>query len=212
MCIITRLNNSNDFLIEESKVLEGIERSISNITDILKISEKIVEEDSDNSVALGLFSFAIEEFGKALLLKECLSGKKICKVPRDLFKGKKSHDIKFKKALDNLPIEVKYAIPGITIKSNTSLESKKITLTSRGDSVTLPPGLTGKFSMIGTFPTNFDMRMSCFYLDWEDTKKTWKYKPYILSDSISRGVWKFKKEIYKFEKSLSNDYKRMKIL
>lgn len=194
------------YKIKRNDLVEGTKNCIFNISQLLEKAEHATEKDSDNSIALGLYSFAIEEFGKALLLKEYLSkNKKEYKVSKDLFTGRESHNLKFDKALENLPIECKYAVPGIRISSNTNSKPKKIVLTPRGDSVTIPPGSTGTVSMAGTFPTNFDMRMSCFYVDWDDKKQSWKYRPHILAESIKRGVWKFKQEIYKFERSFLND-------
>lgn len=194
------------YTVKKADLIEGIEKCVCNISQLLEKAEKIARKKSDNSISLGLYSFAIEEYGKALFLREYLAeNKKEYEIAQDLFKGRKSHDLKFKKALENLPIECKYAVPGIRIDVNTDSKPKKIVLTPRGDSVTIPPGVTGTISMMGIFPTNFEMRMNCFYVDWDNKKKEWKYRPRILSESIERGVWKFKKEVHKFETSFRND-------
>ncbi len=191
------------YTIKKDALVEGIRRCMYNVENLLNYAEKLVEDESENNIALGLYSFAIEEYGKALLLKEYLSENKTqYSIPTNLFRGKESHDLKFKKALDRLPMECKYAIPGIRIKSNSYSKTKEFIVTPKGDSISIAPGITGTFTTIGTFPTDFEMRMSCFYVDWDVTRDYWKYRPKIISESIITGITKFRKIIDDFWKTL----------
>ena len=56
----------------------------------------------DKEVAAGLYTYAIEEFGKLLLVKENKLGNNLYEINTDWFKGPKAHKYKFPKAFDYL--------------------------------------------------------------------------------------------------------------
>ena len=200
-----KLKSKNHYSMKKKDINKGIFRCLSNVKELLEESQRLTRKESDNSVALGLYSFAIEEFGKALMLKDYLvEDRDEYQVSKyEIFTTKKSHDLKFEKALKDLPLECIYAVPGFNV--STTNTAKEIVLTPRGDSVTLGPAVTGTVSMIASFPTDFDMRMHCFYVDWDDLRKDWKFKPRILATSIDDGIQKFKLHLHEFEKSFLND-------
>jgi len=88
------------FEISKEKLEEGIQYSLVNISVLLDHSQKACQKYTDNSIALGLYTFAIEEFGKLLYLLESFkTDKESYQIPKDIFFGQKSHKIKFEKSL-----------------------------------------------------------------------------------------------------------------
>ena len=178
------------FEISKEKLEEGIQYSLANISELLAHSEKACEKYSDNSIALGLYTFAIEEFGKLLYLLEAFkTDKKSYQIPKDIFIGRESHKIKFEKALQKLPMECILLEYGIEVHTNFSTENITIPVNPQGDEITITGETTGTFS-IGTTGNPIDLitRMGCFYLDWNDGKKVWKSKPKVLEDGTKDSI------------------------
>ena len=81
---------------------------------------KLLDSDdpNDHTNALGLYTLAIEEFGKAIILKEeCFidNDDVTQKVPKSLFTGNKAHDRKFEEAVKRLPMNVRTLELGHTL-------------------------------------------------------------------------------------------------
>lgn len=198
MKIITKMP-SKYYSIDKKKVVVGIKHCISNALDLARVAEFIVKKGEDPRIALGVYSFAIEEFGKALMLKDCLGkGKEVCSVPRDIFVGKDSHDLKFKKALSKLPNSCKY------------FEEKKFVNTPISEDFTLDVGphdtfytfdLGTKIYNLGDFPLDFAARMYCFYVDWNNHMKSWKIGPHVSENKLMNSIRKFIQHIGSQEKS-----------
>jgi len=176
------------YRIEREKLEESIRFCLDNVIVILDKTTKIIDKNSDNSIALGLYTFAIEEFGRAILLREYLKeNKKFYSVSKDIFE---SHEVKFRKAVEKLPTECVNPVYGVELSNNTSTDTVKIPVTPKGDEVVLSPASTGAFMIVGNFPIDILTRMSCFFLDWDDSKKKWKNKPKVISGSLELGIWK----------------------
>ena len=178
--------------ISKEKLKEGILNSLTNITDLLNQSEKACQKYSDNSIALGLYTFAIEEFGKLLFLLDAYKAdKESYQIQKDIFIGHESHKIKFEKALQKLPTECMLAEYGIEVHTNFSEENITIPVNPQGDKISILGGTTGTFS-IGTTGKPLDLitRMGSFYLDWDDKEKVWKSKPKVLEDGLKKSITK----------------------
>ena len=91
---------NNFYILTRQQILEGMELCLSNALLLTKEAESITGRKEKAFHALGMYTYAIEEYGKFLLLKKCLSkdGEKL-EVPKNIFKGKKSHGLKFDTAL-----------------------------------------------------------------------------------------------------------------
>ncbi len=149
-----------------------LERAKQLAQDAIDLAKK-----SNTTNAFGLYTFAVEEYGKALLLKEQkkMRGKNFI-VPAWIFGGKSrkrsnSHQQKFQKALKKLPYECNM----ITLWSRDvhvpEMEDQKIHVKEINQTATIPAGLTGRFSL--TTSPDFEERMKVFYVDWDDKKKEW---------------------------------------
>jgi AbiV family abortive infection protein len=132
------------------------------------------DDPNDHTHALGLYTLAIEEFGKAVILKEHFidDDAVLQKIPKNIFKGKSAHDIKFKKAIECLPPECKNFMVG-TYRAFRSGIPTKDRLGMKGPLVPVPAGVDGIF--YGEYTANMDMRMSSFFVDWDDTRRKWVF-------------------------------------
>ncbi len=87
--------------ISQHKLREGIAISLDNSLKHLDGVEALVEKDLLDGAVI-LIGFAIEEFGRAVYLRERLqSGKET--IEKSLQSGKKAHDLKYEKAFSMLP-------------------------------------------------------------------------------------------------------------
>jgi hypothetical protein len=70
-----------DHHFEEGELREGCSRCIDNVKSLLHSSSLLLDNNEGQQYALGLYVYAVEEFGKAILLKNYITG------------GKKKYDI-----------------------------------------------------------------------------------------------------------------------
>ena len=63
----------NDFyILTRQQVLEGMDFCLSNALLLTREAESITDRKEKSFHALGMYTYAIEEYGKFLLLKKCL--------------------------------------------------------------------------------------------------------------------------------------------
>ena len=184
------MEKSKFYDMTESQIKSGVRKALLNASTLAAYSKDIVERGGNEVLALGLFSFAIEEFGKSELLSECLIKKqKMYRVPIQFFTGKKSHDIKFEKALSTLPTEcTNFEAEIIHLTSDN--ETKPLDVGPRGKVVSSPKGLSEIFS-VDNLPIDFDTRMNCFFLDWDAQKNKWMSPPKVLPEPLEKAIIHF---------------------
>lgn len=95
-----------DYLeITEELWQKCIEETLHGIWTLLDSAERLLESGGDEAICAGLYTFAVEEYGKLLLLRQYNPSDGKVKIEfRDIFRG---HDKKFRKAIENLPRECK---------------------------------------------------------------------------------------------------------
>ena len=96
--------------------------TLSGVLRLLESAQKLLENNGEEAISAGLYTYAVEEYGKLILLGEynSLDGK----VSIDyyaLFGGRGSHNLKFEAAIRKLPDECKHLgvdiwAPGIWAK------------------------------------------------------------------------------------------------
>ncbi len=80
-----------------------IQETNDGIWTLLESAKKLLESGGDEAICAGLYTYAIEEYGKLLLLREYNPSDGKVKIEfRDIFRR---HDKKFKTAIENLPRE-----------------------------------------------------------------------------------------------------------
>ncbi|CUR52044.1 exported protein of unknown function [Nitrosotalea devaniterrae] len=158
------------------------------------------------SSALGLYSYAIEEWGKFLILNDNLKKSNYSVDFKILGKSKKPHDSKFQRGLDDLPryckiftkpIDIEKAIKdGKPIYLGKPSESKDYVHYGLRKKRTL---LTHEYS-IGNFLINFDTRKECFYVDWNEEIDEWKKPLPVSKKNLQMAIKNFLKHVeYKID-------------
>ncbi len=188
--------------MSETSLKIGNKICIKTTERLLASSFTLLENSSNLDHALGLYTFALEEFGKAVLLKEIIDDETNPKqVPKEIFgSGKRSaHNIKFKKAIEILPKDC----ISIWVGESITIPSGKTTEQSLGKikgTVSVVAHTTGTF--LTTVLMNFAVRMRCFYVDWDENSQYWhKWKANLQTDrdSLKNAINKFKKIIPKYD-------------
>jgi hypothetical protein len=151
--------------------------------------------------------YAVEEYGKAILLKNAITGNKD-KYQIDgwiLGIGKPNqgtaHDKKMRVGFDNLPEDCRIFMRGIKVTEDlTSAKIETEALTSaksitikrgkqRYDKVSVPKSTTGSFfdtTNVNIFDYNLDLKTACFYIDWD--RDNWKYDAAMGPEDLKKNI------------------------
>lgn len=190
--------NPKYYYTDKLSLLIGIHICIVKAQQLCDSASKLMGDDKDLTHAYGLYTFAIEEFGKALYLQEFFinDDNVIQKFRKNIFSGQTSHTLKFKKGLKNLPKECKIT----RVYSVAPFPSGKEYTTNFGRG-----NLKFKFlsntrtSLLARSTPNFAMRMNSFYVDWNDKQKRWDFNFKVEKNDLKKAVSKFKKHIPKYD-------------
>jgi AbiV family abortive infection protein len=190
------MKKKDDYKMNHTQIKNGVKKALSNALTLAGYSKDILERGGSAHLSLGLFSFAIEEYGKSAMLSEIASSnQKEYFVPSILFTGKRSHDLKFNKALSILPKECSCFDAGVTF-TNPPNESQTHEDGSNSDSAGIPKGTAGT-SSVADILIDFETRMSCFYLDWDEEKNNWKSPPKVLAEKLTESISEFENYVNK---------------
>jgi len=94
--------------VEELEISEALWRTMmqETLNGVLALTdsvEKLLNNGGDAAICSGLYMFAVEEYGKLLLLKDCTSASGMVRIRYR--NGFRSHTAKFGKAIQTLPKE-----------------------------------------------------------------------------------------------------------
>ena len=174
--------------LEKNNLKVGIVNSINKSRKLLHDARLLLNDKWEHTHAIGLYTFAVEEYGKALALQECMNGSRTKKgkyeIPNYIFK---SHKSKFKKALGVLPPKCKDLQIGVYVKTNT--KGKPITI--RGMSI--PGSTTGLFT-VSTL-SDFTLRKEIFYVTWDDGKRQWKHELTASKETLETAINSFENHL-----------------
>jgi AbiV family abortive infection protein len=98
------------FSLTDSQLKDTFLKCIENVNGLLESAGILLLNGSTQQYALGMYMYAIEEYGKALLLKHCFTGGDQYPVPRWIFgrgrppSGKNAHEEKLAAGLENMPL------------------------------------------------------------------------------------------------------------
>ena len=173
------LKLEKSFLLTKTQLDTGITLCISKVHQLLNDTEILCKNNGNESTAVALYTIAIEEFGKSLLLKKCIQASNEGKfqVPQTIFgRGSQPHGPKFDEAFLELPEECQVYQ---TIDSlhdgdkfppkykNHHHEAKKMA----EDLEKIHPEIDTEVSF--SLPFDFEVRKNALYVDWDDEKKRW---------------------------------------
>jgi AbiV family abortive infection protein len=171
------LRQGNDWVmtlpISEELWKKAMQESQNRILTLLDSSEKLLDNGGNSALCAGLYTYAVEEYGKILLIKKypAISGKVTIKYKQEFRK----HDKKFEEATKNLPKEC------IDLKQGCY------------DPRYYDPMCYDTESVIADFKS----RMSIFYTDFTDYATEIKSVPNIDSNKLKIAINELRKVISK---------------
>ena len=183
--------------VSASQLRAGMRLCIENIEHLLSATLAVSKSDANASHALGLYTFAVEEFGKLYVMKNArkYQGKGYA-LPQFLFGSRfsnsiGSHDLKFVIALRNLPKQCTRMSMHYKMRSALAMKVKVLDPDNpRAYTQELPIG----FNVIAKrkLPVYLNARLSCFYVDWDENTKKWKVQYFADATNLEKAVAKFK--------------------
>jgi len=80
-----------------------MQETLNGVIKLLESAQRLLDSGGNEAICAGLYSFAVEEYGKILLLKKCTQS---CGKVKIKYKNEfRRHDAKFDIAIKNLPDE-----------------------------------------------------------------------------------------------------------
>jgi hypothetical protein len=183
----------------EEELRDGCRRCLENVRGLLAGAKTLNENDLTQQYALGLYMYAVEEYGKAILLKKAITGnKKQYQIEQwiigigDPNNTTTSHDEKMKVGFHNLPKDCWITERGVKIIN--PLLSTKVVTTKRGkegpyDKSLILEGVTGRIydtTNVKIFDHNLDLKTACFYIDWH--RDNWSYDVTIQPEELNKKI------------------------
>jgi hypothetical protein len=145
--------------------------------------------------------YALEEYGKAIILKKYMEKAKgpLYTKPQAVF-DYGSHNIKIEEGIKQLPEQCKIVAPFVEIRVNTSTETKVFQLMN-GKEVLVPAGTTGLFQSSSDPLKRFiesDYKTRCFYMDYDPNDNEERNNLFGDKTIMKKNIELFKGEIEKF--------------
>lgn len=186
------MQKHHNYFLEEGELREGIRVCCRKVNGSLNCVLVLVSNQESLTLALGLYTLAIEEHGKALMLRDILSKGKVegkYAVNKSIFRGNEAHKSKFERAGEDLPHDCTELLRAVTVNSNSKPGGTTIpypTLLHESGFfdetdlalVWVPGHATGTFADVtgsgSVVPVSISDRLRSFYVDWDDQNKQWK--------------------------------------
>jgi AbiV family abortive infection protein len=152
--------------------------TLSGVLRLLESANILLSSGGDEAICAGLLSYAIEEYGKLILLTEYIpQNGRLAIKPEELFVGNKTHKSKFKTALDNLPDECKHI-------------GKEV----------WTPGVWAKDAWLdaSSVVADFESRKAIFYCGLDKSNKAIMLVPLVGKKNLEKAIEKFKTIAFSF--------------
>jgi AbiV family abortive infection protein len=184
--------------LTEKEIMDICDRCYENVGGLLKSAKLLLGQDGQQ-YALGLYMYAVEEFGKAQLLKTHTMSHIIPNwiFGRKPFLPTSPHEAKIAEGFKYLPEECQILRVGFRFVINNNKRTQTYSL-GRKLKVSVPPFTTGFISDV-TYDSvlEFDFKTACFYIDWDDENRHPTFK-------FEVDIKRLDKNIRLFEKVLEN--------
>lgn len=199
----TPMSNGNiDFNLTKKEVDTASERCIQNVNSLLSCAKLLTDNDDTRQYAVGLYLYAVEEYGKAQLLKQ-LWKQTGGKIPGWIFGRRDSrisnaHNAKINEGFKNLPNECQILSVGIKMETNTNEKTQSFKI-GRKQKGSLPGFTTGNFvDTSNGSRIELDFKTAFFYIDWDDECRMPSSKIAVDRTQLYRIIRLFEEKIYKF--------------
>lgn len=151
--------------ITEELWKKTMQETLTNVLKLLDASKKLLDIEGDEAICGGLYTYAVEEYGKLLLLRKYIPRNGLVDIKyKDEFRN---HSKKFEEAIMNLPKVCK-------VIGRIGFEE----------------GFEDGFERIDTV-ADFEARMAVFYTDFDDSGID--LKPRISSDKLKMAMDELRK-------------------
>ncbi len=172
----------NPHHFSEQELREGYKKCIENVRGLLASAKILNDYAETEQYALGLYMYAVEEYGKAILLSNSITasgtGQTYLIDKWILGDGKannhtRSHDEKINIGLDNLPSDCR------TVRLTVATPSTRTVTLGMDNQISSPESTTGSYldtTDEKRFVYSLDLKTACFYVDWNENNKDWKYR------------------------------------
>ena len=135
-------------------------------------AKDLLERNANPVLAFGLYTFALEEYGKSELIRDCMNIEtKRYQVPKVIFEGKESHFKKIQKALNGLPSSC----------ISFDVDDSKLSVSFKDDPT--------------KFLADIQFKTSCFCLNWNESKEAWDLPPKVIAESVLNAILEFEKHV-----------------
>jgi len=164
--------------LTKKQLYDGIQLCYSKINAILNDVEILCNNSGSESTSVALYTLAVEEYGKYILIKKSLNSKprndKTYALNSDIFHN---HALKFKMAIEDLPedclefqkFDIDHDVEDVPKSYQIKAQSMRKSLNNLKKS--LPEADIGGTV---TIVYDFDVRKNLFYVEWNDKKKKWE--------------------------------------
>ena len=176
----------------------GITKIIDHISELLNESELITTEKRNMTIGLGLYTYAIEEYGKVLLMKKHYQkDQESQNIPDYIFgiynNKTKPHTTKFDEALKTLPDICRYITLGSVTVERAEPKMRTEKIDGDGEEVSIVGFATGIFDA-GSIEANFEMRKLCFYIGWNEAQ-FWEHQYKPQREPFLNSIAKFREKL-----------------
>lgn len=173
------VKNSNTYRFDTGELNYGINLCIKKTKQLLNASRLLANDKQYLSYALGLYIFALEEYGKSRLLEKGRSPtgshhlihKKVFG-----FGDRNSHRKKIREGTKKLSSNMIKVETGIDLIQNLTEKTRTVALKDDKIKVSIGPSQTGIFSSKDQIDIQEDIRWRCFHVDWDNEERYWKYE------------------------------------
>jgi AbiV family abortive infection protein len=185
-------------MMEKTDMLKGMELVLKNVKKLLHNSELLLNSTYQES-AFVLYSYAYEEFGKALFIKDYIENEN-GGLPEWLFK---QHGKKMDRARQFLPEECSYFTPTVRVSQDDKIETIQYKVWRKKfcqvGTVT-PGGMTGDFADTTSVRSQFDhiTREELLLVNYDPTTNEWHLNPVYRIDELKLAVRLLKERLTEF--------------
>jgi AbiV family abortive infection protein len=180
-------------------VVEGSGLCQTNARRLNASAKLLCENQGDEGLAFALWSLAVEELGKAILLREPIGSRGADEIIS--MQPAFDHRSAFTRGFSELHDlhNTRFArVFRMTSNANASTIPVKDPIGSTDRSFPIPSGITGWFEATGHNeagePPSVDLRMDLLYVNWSSKERKWVHPSHSELPSRSSGRWELKRD------------------
>jgi hypothetical protein len=168
--------------MKKADMLKGMQLALNLVKKRLNNTALLLKSDYPYDSFI-LYSFAYEEFGKALIIKDCIDKNKDG-LPKWLLTGRSAHKKKMAKAKQHVPFRCSNFTPWISLlhpNSKTETVSYKVWRDKdiQVGTISRPHNATGRFADVTCVDSTFDeiTRVELLFVNWDPRTNEWHTNP-----------------------------------